>query len=78
MACGQSDLLYTCARGTENACGKPCWIWLGGIPGITSGRLSSNGQEWRLGLLREGDGWERRLNPRITLSATVGAECLTR
>lgn len=36
MACGQPGLLYPRPRGAKNACGKPIWIRLGGIPRITS------------------------------------------
>lgn len=39
MACGQLGLLYPRPGGAKNACGKPGWIRLGGIPGITSGGL---------------------------------------
>lgn len=45
MACSQLDLLYTGARGAKNTCGKPGWIWLGGLPGLTSSGLSHDGQD---------------------------------
>lgn len=45
MACGQSDLLHTSARGAKNTCRKPGWIWLGGVPSLTSIGLSHDGQD---------------------------------